>query len=78
MIKYLSNYSPRYTFNHLYKLSVIPQLEYGDFIYHMPATKCEYGESFKLNYRMEKLESLQYSAALAITGAWKGTSWEKL
>ena len=27
---------------------------------------------------MEKLESVQYSAALAITGAWKGTSQEKL
>ena len=27
---------------------------------------------------MEKLEQSQYSAALAITGAWKGTSCEKL
>ena len=27
---------------------------------------------------MEKLESVQYSAALAVTGAWKGTSREKL
>ena len=26
---------------------------------------------------MEKLESVQYSAALAVTGAWKGTSREK-
>ena len=26
---------------------------------------------------MEKLESVQYSAALAITGAWKGTSRDK-
>ena len=27
---------------------------------------------------MEELESVQYSAALAVTGAWKGTSREKL
>ena len=27
---------------------------------------------------MEKLESVQYSAALAVTGAWKGTSRKKL
>ena len=27
---------------------------------------------------MEKLESVQYSAALAVTGAWRGTSREKL
>ena len=26
---------------------------------------------------MEKLESVQYSAALAVAGAWKGTSREK-
>ena len=27
---------------------------------------------------MEKLESVQYSAAIAITGAWKGTFQERL
>ena len=27
---------------------------------------------------MEKIESVQYSAALAITGAWRGTSQQKL
>ena len=27
---------------------------------------------------MQKLESVQYSAALAITGAWRGTSREKI
>ena len=35
-------------------------------------------ESFKLNHLMEKLESVQYSAALAITGEWESTSQEKL
>ena len=27
---------------------------------------------------MEKVEAVQYSAALAVTGAWRGTSREKL
>ena len=27
---------------------------------------------------MEKLESIQYSATLALTGTWRGTSREKL
>ena len=66
MIKHLSKYLPRQTLNELYKLYVIP------------ATNCDYSESLKLNQIMEKLESVQYSAALAVTGAWKGTSREKL
>ena len=45
---------------------------------YVQATKCEYSESLKLNHLMEKLESVQYSAAYAVTGAWKGTSREKL
>ena len=32
----------------------------------------------KLNFRMRALESIQYQAALAITGAWKGTNANKL
>ena len=35
-------------------------------------------KSPKLNHQMEKLKSVQYSAALAVTGAWKGTSRDKL
>ena len=78
LIKYLSNYLPRHALKDLYMICVRPHLEYGDVVCHIPATKCEYAESFKLNHLMEKLESVQYSAALAITGAWKGTSQEKL
>ena len=69
---------PRQTLNELYKLYVRPHLDYSDVIYHIPATNCDYSESLKLNHMMEKLESVQYSAALAVTGAWKGTSREKL
>ena len=31
-----------------------------------------------LNFRMKTLESVQYQAALAVTGAWSGTSTEKI
>ncbi len=78
MIKCLSKYLPRHTLNELYKLYVRPHLDYGDVIYHIPATKCEYSESLKMNHLMKKHESDQSSTALAITGAWKGTSQEKL
>ena len=45
-----------------------PLIDYGDIIYDQPQNK-----SF-----CEKLESLQYKAALAITGAIQGTSRDKI
>ena len=53
-------------------------LDYGDVIYHIPSKKCDFTNSYTLKNYMEKLESVQYSAARAITGAWKGTSRMKL
>ena len=35
-------------------------------------------KKLKLNFRMKSLESVQYQAALAVTGAWKGTSAAKI
>ena len=61
----------------MYKLYVRPHLDYGDFIYHIPRSMCEFIHCVKLTNQMEKLEAVQYSAALAVTGAWKGTSREK-
>ena len=55
-----------------------PQLDYRDVIYHIPAKVCEFSGSVILPSLMEKLESVQYSAARAITGTWRGTSREKL
>ena len=43
-------------------------LDYGDIIY---------GQAYKELFH-QKLESIQYNAALAITGAIRGTSTEKL
>ena len=78
LLKYLSKYLPRNTLNELYKLYVRLHLDYGDVIYHIPAKACEFSQNIILPNMMEKLESVQYSAALVITGAWRGTSGEKL
>ena len=46
---------------------VRPHLYYDDIIYH------KYGLELKLDLT-RKLESMQYSAALAVTGAWRETN----
>ena len=78
LLKYLSKYLPRHTLNELFKLYVRSHLEYGDVIYHIPSKVCEFSGNTILSNLMEKLESVQYSAALAVTGTWRGTSREKL
>ena len=78
LLKYLSKYLPRHTLNELFKLYVRPHLEYGDVIYHIPAKVCEFSGNTILSNFMEKLESVQYSAALAVIGTWRGNSREKL
>ena len=52
----------------IYKTFLRPHLHYCDVIYDKP-----HNEKFT-----DTLESIQYNAALAITGAMKGTSIEKL
>ena len=78
LLRYLSRYLPMHTLNELYKLYVRPHLDYGDVIYHIPAKVCDFSGNVTLPSLMEKLESVQYSAARAITGTWRGTSREKL
>ena len=73
-LKFLSRYLPRHTLDQLYKLHVRPHLDYGDVIFHTPAKLCEFSHNEILTSSMEKLESVQYSAALAVTGTWRGTS----
>ena len=60
------------------KLYIRPHLDYGDVIYQIPDNICEFSRRVILNGQMDRLESIQYSAALALTGTWKGTSREKL
>ena len=64
----LQNVLPRSALLTVYKSFIRPLLDYGDIIYDKA-----FNESFH-----KKLESLQYNAALAITGAIKGSSTEKL
>ena len=78
LLKCLSKYLPRQSLNELYKLYVRPHLDYGDVLYHNPAKVCEFSNNIILPHLMEKLKSVQYSAALAVTGAWRGSSREKL
>ena len=52
----------------IFKVFLRPLIDYGDIIYDQP-----HNISF-----CEKLESVQYNAALAITGAIQGTSNENI
>ena len=52
----------------IYKSFIRPQLDYGDVIYVQPNN----------NSLLEKIESVQYNVALAITGAIRETSRDKL
>ena len=51
----------------IYKASIRPHLDYGDILYDQAYM-----------YFHQKLKSIQYNACLAITGAIRGTSTEKL
>ena len=51
-----------------YKSFIRPHVDYGDIMYHQT-----YNASFH-----QKLHSIQYNEALAITGAIRGTSKEEL
>ena len=68
MIKKLQPIIPRAALLTIYKSFLRPHLDYGDVIYDRA-----FNESFQ-----NKLESVQYDAALAITGAIRGPSREKL
>ena len=68
ILKKLSNYPPRHFLVTLYKTFIRPHLDYADIIYDKPNN---------MNI-CNKIESLQYNAALAITGAIRGSSKEKL
>ena len=71
IIRFLSKYVSRDVLDQIYKLYVRPHLDYSDIIYH------KYDLEFKLDFT-KKLESTQYSAALAVSGAWRGTNTDKL
>ena len=71
MIRYLSIYVSRSVLDQIYKLYVRPHLDYGDIIYH------RYDPEMQSHFT-QALEQTQYSSALAVTGAWRGTSRQRL
>ena len=71
IIRFLSKYVSRDVLDQIYKLYVRPHLDYSDIIYH------KYDPEIKLDFT-KKLESTQYSAALAVSGAWCETNTDKL
>ena len=81
IIKHLSPYLPLKSRDQIFKMHIRPHLDYCDFIYHIPSKVREldtFDSSHTLNYQMHALESTQYQAALAVSGAWKGTSRSKI
>ena len=68
LIRKLQNVLPRITIFTIYKAFVRSHLDYGDILYDQA-----FNNSFN-----DRLESIQYNACLAITGAIRGMSREKL
>ena len=76
IIKHLLRFLPLNTLDQMYKTLVRSHLDYCDIIYHIPSKHNQFGEI--LNTLMERVEKIQYQAALAITGAWQGSNRSKL
>ena len=68
---YLSKYISRDVLDQIYKLYVRLHLDYSDIIYH------KYDPEYTLELT-KKLESTQYSVALAVSGSWRGTNTNRL
>ena len=68
LLQKLQTILPRNNLLTIYKSFIRPLLDYADVIYDQPSNT-----SFS-----KKIKSVQYNAALAITGAIKGSSCEKL
>ena len=62
----------------MYKMFIRPHFDYCDVIYHIPHITNLFDSTITLNSLMESIEQVQYQAALAITGTWKGTNRNKL
>ena len=77
IIKHLSNFLPLKTLDQMYKALVRSHLD-CDIIYHMPSHQNQAPLGVTLSSLMEKVEKIQYQAALAISGAWRGLSRSKL
>ena len=78
ILKHLSKFLPLNTLDQMYKALVPSHLDYCDVIYDIPSETHHPPRGRTLGSLMEKVERIQYQAALAITGAWQGSSRSKL
>ena len=68
LLRKLQTLLPRAPLITIYKSFIRPHLDYGDMIYD---------QTFNMSFQ-QKMETIQYNAALAITGAIRGSSKKKL
>ena len=78
ILKHLSKFLPVKTLDQMYKALVRSHLDYCDIIYHIPSHQSQAPLGITLHSLMEKVERIQYQAALAVSGAWRGSSRSKL
>ena len=78
ILKSLSRYLSVKTLDQIYKMYIRPHLDFCDVIFHVPCVTNPFDSSINLKFLMNTLERIQYHAALAITGAWKGTKLDKI
>ena len=71
MVRYMAKYVSRNVRDQIYKLYVRPHLDYGDIIYHKHDPEFTHDMT-------KRLERIQCSAALAVSGAWRGTNIDRL
>ena len=62
----------------MYKAIVRPHLDYCNISYHIPSKIHQQPLGMTLNIIMEKVERVQYQAALPITVAWQSSSRSKI
>ena len=78
VLKHLSKFLSLKSLDQMYKALVRSHLDYCDVIYYIPSIIHQPPLGMTLNSLMEKVERIQYQAALAITGAWQGSSRAKI
>ena len=78
IIRHLNKFLPFKTLNQMYKTLVRSHFDYCDIIYHIPSNYNLPPLGISLHSLMDKVEKIQYQAALAITGTWQGSSRIKL
>ena len=68
VIKFMSRYIIRDVLDQMYKLYVRLHLDYGDVLYHQ----------YDPNFSLSLTAVLESAAALAVSGAWRGTNINKI